>query len=134
MLQLVQITMDVKSIIDEVGKAAGISILKPEQQKAIQSFVEGNDVFVSLPTGYGKSMVYGLLPGIFSHIRGNNSVVLVVSPLTGLIKDQVASFTARGITAVHVCEPLREIKAALKQGDYSIIALYLLVLKPFLEV
>lgn len=44
--------------------------LKHEQVKAIQNFCEGHDVFVSLPTGFGKSMIYGLLPLVFDTIRG----------------------------------------------------------------
>ena len=36
----------------------GIEIFQEEQQKAIDMFFEGNDVFVSLPTGSGKSLIY----------------------------------------------------------------------------
>ena len=44
--------------------------LKDKQIKAISRFCSGNDVFVSLPTGYGKSLIYALLPLIFDKIRG----------------------------------------------------------------
>ena len=30
--------------------------IKKEQDQAIRAFVEGSDVFISLPTGYGKSI------------------------------------------------------------------------------
>ena len=33
----------------------GINTLKPEQEKAILQFPLGRDVFVALPTGYGKA-------------------------------------------------------------------------------
>ena len=33
----------------------GINTLKPEQEKAILQFLLGRDVFVALPTGYGKA-------------------------------------------------------------------------------
>ena len=36
-----------------------------EQRKAVIHFVSGEDVFVSLPTGAGKSLCYGLLPFVF---------------------------------------------------------------------
>ena len=47
----------------------------------------GNDVFVSLPTGYGRSLCYILLPQIFYFVRGakNKSIVVVMSPLTALL-------------------------------------------------
>ena len=35
-----------------------------EQQKAIDMFLEGNDVSVSLPTGNGKSLIYQAAPGV----------------------------------------------------------------------
>ena len=38
------------------------NVLKPEQRTSIFQFASGSDVFVSLPTGYGKSLCYTLLP------------------------------------------------------------------------
>ena len=40
---------------------AGLEKLKDRQMDAINSFLDGNDVFVSLPTGYGKSVIDGIL-------------------------------------------------------------------------
>ena len=48
----------------------GIASLKLKQEEAILSFLDGKDTFVSLPTGYGKSLIYALLPLIFDNIRG----------------------------------------------------------------
>ena len=48
----------------------GISSLKTKQQEAIKAFMNGKDVFVSLPTGYGKSLIYLLLPLIFDRVKG----------------------------------------------------------------
>ena len=62
---------------------------------------------MSLPTGYGKSLCYALLPFIFDVKRGlveKKSVVMVVSPLIALMKDQSSSFTRRGITAEYVSD------------------------------
>ena len=36
----------------------GIGTLKPEQEEAISQFLQGRDVFVALPTGYGKRLCY----------------------------------------------------------------------------
>ena len=47
--------------LDEIVKEMGITKLKPKQLEAIVAVVSGNDTFVSLPTGYGKSVVVSLL-------------------------------------------------------------------------
>ena len=41
--------------IISVSLRLGYTELKPCQESAVKSFVSGKDVFVSLPTGYGKS-------------------------------------------------------------------------------
>jgi ATP-dependent DNA helicase RecQ len=85
---------DLFSVIDEATASLGYTCLKDEQKKALHSFVSGKDVFVSLPTGYGKSLCYALLPIVFNKIRGiaeSRSIVMVVSPLIALMKDQSVS-------------------------------------------
>ena len=37
------------------------------------AFTSGSDVFVTLPTGYGKSLTFGLLPWIFDEIKGKTA-------------------------------------------------------------
>ncbi len=79
-----------------IVKAAGSLgyTLKPEQKQALLKFVGGQEVLVSLPTGFGKSLCYILLPRIFDLLRGveNKCVIIVVSPLIALMKNQVASY------------------------------------------
>ena len=41
-----------------------IETFQKDQQKAKNMFFEGNDVSVSLPTGYGKSIIYQAAPVI----------------------------------------------------------------------
>jgi ATP-dependent DNA helicase Q5 len=56
-----------------------------EQEAAIKAVIGGRtDVFVSMPTGSGKSLVYQL-PGAMQ----DRKVTIVVSPLLALIKDQM---------------------------------------------
>ena len=56
---------------------------------------------MSLPTGYGKSLCYTLLPRFFDFVRGakNKSIVVVVSP--SLMKDQVSTITKMGLSAAN---------------------------------
>ena len=53
--------------------------------QAMVEFVRGRDVFVSLPTGYGKSPIYGVLPAVIELARGCSQktlIALVISPLS----------------------------------------------------
>lgn len=61
----------------------GWSELKPGQAEAIETVVDGRDVLVVMPTGYGKSAVYQ----IAAHLL--DGPTLVVSPLIALQADQV---------------------------------------------
>ena len=70
--------------------------LKREQFEAIRAAcVERKDVLAVLPTGFGKSLIYQILPAIFDFLRSRrdkqeeNSVIIVVSPLNALMKGQL---------------------------------------------
>ena len=70
--------------------------LKPKQKEVLEKFVGGKDIFVSLPTGSGKSLCYWILPLVYNHLQEtSNSIVLVVSPLVALMRDQVSSLQER---------------------------------------
>ena len=62
-------TDHVESAIIETAKTFGIT-LKDKQFEAIYNFCLRKDVFISLPTGYGKSIIYGLLPVVLDRITG----------------------------------------------------------------
>ena len=59
----------ITAIVRVAAAEAGLQDLKPEQMQAILEFIDGRDIFVSLPTGYGKSLIYGLLPLSSSETR-----------------------------------------------------------------
>lgn len=78
----------------------GDLFLKAKQIKIIESLLLGRNTIGVLPTGYGKSVIFHLLPFMFDyHNRVKNSIVIVIAPLDSLIKDQVKSLASRGIKA-----------------------------------
>lgn len=70
----------------------GFDQFKGKQEEIIKSLLDGNDVFVIMPTGGGKSMCYQL-PALMSE-----GTAIVVSPLIALMKNQVDSIRAFGST------------------------------------
>jgi ATP-dependent DNA helicase RecQ len=70
-------------------KYFGFSSFKGLQKDAIESLVEGDDIFVVMPTGGGKSLIYQL-PALIL-----DGTAIVVSPLIALMKNQVDAI--RGI-------------------------------------
>ena len=69
--------------------------LKSKQREATETFVRGSDMFVSLPTGFGKSLCFVLLPLIYDTLchKSNTSIVICVSPLTSLMMEQSAKYS-----------------------------------------
>ena len=84
----------IKWAIDKATNYLGYNEVKELQWKVIAEVVSGRDVFAVLPTGFGKSLCYGCLPIVFDEIFNppDPSIVCVISPLTAIIEDQVASY------------------------------------------
>ncbi len=80
----------IESALRNICGGLGYSQLRDEQRKAVSSFIRGNNVFVVLPTGSGKTLCFATIPWLFDELyHREGSIVIVVSPLTALMKDQV---------------------------------------------
>ncbi|GAK92667.1 ATP-dependent DNA helicase recQ [Nonlabens ulvanivorans] len=78
---------------DLLKKHFGYDSFRPLQEQIINDVLAHKDLMVVMPTGGGKSMCFQL-PSLM--LEG---VTLVISPLIALMKDQVDSLRANGITA-----------------------------------
>ena len=119
---------DLRTMIGEAVRGHGYDRLKEEQLSAIEKFVSGQDDFVSLPTGFGQSVIYGLLPTIFDRLKGHTAptlIALIVSPLASLMVDQKARFLPRGISAEYLGEMQYDVHALqrVRQGHHSLVLL-----------
>ena len=88
----------VQQAIKTAGERMGYFTLKDEQLRIAADVLGGRDGFVCLPTGYGKSLCYAILPWAFDELSrmrkdDKHSIVLVVSPLVSLTADQVGLHT-----------------------------------------
>ena len=89
-----------KVISKAIKKFINIKTLREEQTAAIKTVIfERRDTIALLPTGYGKSLVYQLLPEIHRVLGDQRRVVLVVSPLTAIMKEQVKELLRYGMKA-----------------------------------
>ena len=68
--------------------------------------LKGQDIFVSVPTGFGKSLIFQILPFSTEFLTKltmpSKPVVLIVLPLLSPMDNQVAKLTSKGIQAISV--------------------------------
>lgn len=78
----------------ELLKLFGFKDFREGQKEAIESLLGGRDTIAVMPTGGGKSLIYQ-----YPAALAETGVTLVISPLIALMKDQVDSLNAAGISA-----------------------------------
>ena len=100
-----------------------IPTLNHHQKLAIEKIVSNKkDVFVNLPTGFGKSLIYQALPLVFDHTTNlPGHIVVVVSPLISLMEDQVKQLQDIGIRAVSISSQADIDWSRIEKGEYSIV-------------
>ena len=113
-----------------VCETFGIEGLHTPQVFSIKELLQGKDVFVNLPTGFGKSLIFQSFPLVVDSLRlergrctVEHSIVVVVSPLVSLMKDQVNYLRDKGIKATFLSEEQLDefVKDSVEKEEYQII-------------
>lgn len=120
--------------LETLKNVFGYPTFRPPQEEIIAQVMRGEDAFVIMPTGGGKSLCYQI-PAL--HRSG---VGIVVSPLISLMKDQVDALNANGVAAACYNSTLteagsRRVLADLHKGrlDLLYVAPERLMAENFLE-
>lgn len=120
--------------------------LKDKQLDTLKALYEANDCISVLPTGYGKSIIFHMLPWFAQRLyqRDKPMIVLVVCPLNSIMQDQVLSLRKAGINACtisitgmfcnfgHSCNQVLNICMYYTSCTYTIAA-YIVLLCRFKE-
>ncbi len=91
-------------------KYFGYDTFREHQLDVIQKIIDGQDAFVLMPTGIGKSICYQI-PSIIRH-----GVGLVISPLIALMQDQVGALRQSGVSAEFLNSSLSRPEAQLVEN------------------
>ncbi len=105
------------SLTEHLHEYFGFDRFKGEQEEAIKNVLEGNNTFVLMPTGGGKSLIYQL-PALLME-----GTAIVISPLIALMKNQVDSIRGFG-TADNIAHFLNSslTKAAIQEVKEDVLA------------
>lgn len=100
----------------------GFNTFRDHQQEIVEGLIRGEDAFVIMPTGGGKSLCYQI-PALC-----RPGVGIVVSPLISLMKDQVDALRSNGVRAAFYNSSLDQkeasrVLAALHGGDLDLLYL-----------
>jgi ATP-dependent DNA helicase RecQ len=93
------------SPLESLKQIFGYETYREHQQEIIEGLIHGEDAFVLMPTGGGKSLCYQI-PAM--HRKG---VGIVVSPLISLMKDQVDALKTCGVEAAFYNSSLKASEA-----------------------
>ena len=100
----------------ELKKYFGFDKFKGDQEAIVKNVLDGNDTFVLMPTGGGKSLCYQL-PSLLME-----GTAIVISPLIALMKNQVDFMNGLGEDGVAHCLNSSLNKAAIDRVKKDILS------------
>ncbi len=114
-----------KLAFEAVKSQFNLTNLFTQQEESIKELFKGQYIFVNLPTGYGKSLIFQCLPFV-ADVLGSKprctSVSVVISPLRSLMNDQVQYLNNLCIPAIAITnEEDPEIIQQVLNGTYIIV-------------
>lgn len=109
---------------DILKKFFGYSTFRPMQRDIIDTVVDGQDAFVLMPTGSGKSICYQI-PAMM-----RPGVGVVISPLIALMQDQVQALSQNGVRAAFLNSSLSAAEARQVESDTQAGRIDLLYVAP----
>ena len=116
---------ELTSILDNcLQDFPNIRALRKEQQICLVNLARGKDVFAILPTGFGKSLIFQLFPRLAkAAIKSQMSLIVVVSPLVSVMRDQVKQLKQLGFSAaaIGLREEYEDDEKAAREGKCEII-------------
>ena len=115
-----------KALLDICPRFRVDKLYAQQEDALVQYVCKRRDVFVNLPTGYGKSMIFQMAPFIASKLSNfsPDSIIVVISPLVALMKDQVSRLTSLDISAAFVtADQEEEVLKRVENGLFRIVRL-----------
>jgi RecQ family ATP-dependent DNA helicase len=102
----------------------GFARFRANQEAVCRAAIDGRDLLLIMPTGFGKSLCYQL-PAI-----AMGGTALVISPLIALMEDQAAKLTALGLRVGRIHSGLDRAQARQACVDYLAGTLQFLFIAP----
>ncbi|XP_077985116.1 ATP-dependent DNA helicase RecQ-like [Glandiceps talaboti] len=118
---------NLQEAIEYARVECNVQRIKEKQLEVLSHSANGHDTLVVLPTGYGKSLCYQLLPIVYDYMRGwtdssRHSIGIVVSPLVALMEDQVRAAREKNVESVFIGEGVdKVVKRKVYDGAYSLV-------------
>lgn len=112
--------MNMNTPLGILQKIYGYESFRGEQQAVIDHVISGNNAFVLMPTGGGKSLCYQI-PSLCS-----DGVGIIVSPLIALMQDQVDALRELGIRAAAINSSMPQAAisqtiAKMQEGEIDLV-------------